>query len=88
MRSALSLVDILGEAKVLPAECQGECVITRRTSAFSWLCSDPGAVGLRRCTVSLHFSIKMTISLNKPKLDNFANEIWMSAERLRGEFKP
>src|SRR6267143_6705151 len=29
----------------------------------------------------------MTISLNKPKLDNLANEIWKSAERLRGKFK-
>ena len=30
----------------------------------------------------------MAISLNKPKLDNLANEIWKSAERLRGKFKP
>jgi len=29
----------------------------------------------------------MALSLNKPKLDNFANEIWKSAERLRGKFK-
>ncbi len=29
----------------------------------------------------------MAISLNKPKLDNLANEIWKSAERLRGKFK-
>jgi type I restriction enzyme M protein len=29
----------------------------------------------------------MTIALNKPKLDNLANEIWKSAERLRGKFK-
>ena len=28
----------------------------------------------------------MTLSLNKPKLDNLANEIWKSAERLRGKF--
>ena len=27
------------------------------------------------------------ISLNKPQLDNLANEIWKSAERLRGKFK-
>lgn len=27
------------------------------------------------------------ISLNKPRLDNLANEIWKSAERLRGKFK-
>src|SRR5437667_5341231 len=26
-------------------------------------------------------------SLNKQKLDNLANEIWKSAERLRGKFK-
>jgi len=26
-------------------------------------------------------------TLNKPKLDNLANEIWKSAERLRGKFK-
>ncbi len=26
--------------------------------------------------------------LNKPRLDNLANEIWKSAERLRGKFKP
>ncbi len=30
----------------------------------------------------------MTLSLDKPKLDNLANEIWKSAERLRGKFKP
>src|SRR5207247_10233395 len=30
---------------------------------------------------------KMALSLNKPKLDNLANEIWKSAERLRGKFK-
>jgi hypothetical protein len=29
----------------------------------------------------------MTLSLDKPKLDNIANEIWKSAERLRGKFK-
>jgi type I restriction enzyme M protein len=27
------------------------------------------------------------VSLNKPRLDNLANEIWKSAERLRGKFK-
>lgn len=29
----------------------------------------------------------MTTSLNKPKLDNLAGDIWKSAERLRGKFK-
>ena len=29
----------------------------------------------------------MTLSLNKPKLDNLTNEIWKSAERLRGKFR-
>lgn len=29
----------------------------------------------------------MSLSLNKPKLDNLANEIWKSAERLRGKFR-
>ncbi|MCG3113221.1 MAG: type I restriction-modification system subunit M [Candidatus Manganitrophus sp. SB1] len=29
----------------------------------------------------------MSLSLNKPKLDNLADEIWKSAERLRGKFK-
>src|SRR2546422_144885 len=29
----------------------------------------------------------MVLSLNKPKLDNLADEIWKSAERLRGKFK-
>ena len=29
----------------------------------------------------------MPLSLNKPKLDNPAAEIWKSAERLRGKFK-
>ena len=29
----------------------------------------------------------MSIALNKAKLDNLADEIWKSAERLRGEFK-
>lgn len=29
----------------------------------------------------------MSISINKTKLDNLANEIWKSAERLRGKFK-
>ena len=31
--------------------------------------------------------LPMTLSLNKPKLDNLADEIWKSAERLRGKFK-
>ena len=30
---------------------------------------------------------RKTNSLNKPKLDNLADEIWKSAERLRGKFK-
>ena len=30
----------------------------------------------------------MSLALNKPKLDNLANEIWKSADRLRGKFKP
>lgn len=29
----------------------------------------------------------MARSLNMPKLDNLANEIWKSAERLRGKFQ-
>ena len=29
----------------------------------------------------------MPLSLDKPKLDNLANEIWKSAVRLRGKFK-
>ena len=29
----------------------------------------------------------MSLTINKPKLDNLANEIWRSAERLRGKFK-
>src|ERR1035437_944808 len=29
----------------------------------------------------------MTLSLNKPKLDNLAGDIWKSAERLRGKYK-
>lgn len=29
----------------------------------------------------------MTLSLNKPKLDNLTDDIWKSAERLRGKFK-
>ena len=29
----------------------------------------------------------MALSINKPKLDNLASEIWKSAERLRGKFK-
>ena len=29
----------------------------------------------------------MSVSISKPKLDNLANEIWKSAERLRGKFK-
>src|SRR6267378_8124422 len=29
----------------------------------------------------------MALSLNEPKLDNLAGEIWKSAERLRGKFK-
>jgi len=29
----------------------------------------------------------MALALNKPKLDNLTNEIWKSAERLRGKFK-
>ncbi len=30
----------------------------------------------------------MSLALNKPKLDNLADQIWKSAERLRGKFKP
>lgn len=30
----------------------------------------------------------MSLTLNKPKLDNLAGDIWKSAERLRGKFKP
>jgi hypothetical protein len=29
----------------------------------------------------------MSLTLNKPKLDNLAGDIWKSAERLRGKFK-
>ena len=29
----------------------------------------------------------MSLALNKRKLDNLADEIWKSAERLRGKFK-
>ena len=29
----------------------------------------------------------MSLALNKPKLDNLTDEIWKSAERLRGKFK-
>src|SRR2546428_13741901 len=29
----------------------------------------------------------MSLALNKPKLDTLADEIWKSAERLRGKFK-
>lgn len=29
----------------------------------------------------------MALSLNKPKLDNLASDIWKSAQRLRGKFK-
>jgi type I restriction enzyme M protein len=29
----------------------------------------------------------MSLSLNKPKLDNLSGDIWKSAERLRGKFK-
>jgi type I restriction enzyme M protein len=29
----------------------------------------------------------MPVTINKPRLDNLANEIWESAERLRGKFK-
>ncbi len=29
----------------------------------------------------------MALSLNKPKRDNLASDIWKSAERLRGKFK-
>jgi hypothetical protein len=28
----------------------------------------------------------MALSLNKPKLDNLAGDIWKSSERLRGKF--
>ena len=31
--------------------------------------------------------VMMSLSLNKPKLDNLANEIGISAERLRRKFK-
>jgi len=31
--------------------------------------------------------VQQTISLNKPKLDKLAGDIWKTAERLRGKFK-
>ena len=30
----------------------------------------------------------MSLMLDKPKLDNLTGDIWKSAERLRGKFKP
>ena len=30
----------------------------------------------------------MSLALNKPKLNNLTQDIWKSAERLRGKFKP
>ena len=30
---------------------------------------------------------RMSLALNKPRLDNLAAEIWKSADRLRGKFK-
>jgi hypothetical protein len=36
---------------------------------------------------SAQLGVLMSLSLNKPKLDNLAKEIWKSAERLRGKFK-
>ena len=38
----------------------------------------------RLCRATLH---PMALSLNKPKLDNLAGDIWKSAERLCGKFK-
>jgi type I restriction enzyme M protein len=38
--------------------------------------------------VLVGFASQMALSLNKPKLDNLAGDIWKSAERLRGKFKP
>lgn len=32
-------------------------------------------------------SLPLNLALNKPKLDNLADEIWKSAVRLRGKFK-
>jgi type I restriction enzyme M protein len=34
-----------------------------------------------------HMAGKMSLSINKAKLDNLAGDIWKSAERLRGKFK-
>ena len=39
------------------------------------------------CIAALTLTNKMALSLNKEKLDTLANEIWKSAERLRGKFK-
>src|SRR5437762_13251968 len=36
---------------------------------------------------SVPVSKPAALSLNKPKLDNLAGDIWKSAERLRGKFK-
>jgi type I restriction enzyme M protein len=38
-------------------------------------------------TPTIGNSSSTSLSLNKPKLDNLANEVWKSAERLRGKFK-
>ncbi len=45
-----------------------------------WLLRDE----VRSCRA---LDLLVALSLNKPKLDNLANEIWKSAERLRGKFK-
>jgi type I restriction enzyme M protein len=54
----------------------------------AWCPAHPSGPSLARGVESLaNHTNKMALSLNKPKLDNLANEIWKSAERLRGKFK-
>lgn len=36
---------------------------------------------------TLNHFIAVALSLDKPRLDNLAGDIWKSAERLRGKFK-
>lgn len=42
---------------------------------------------LRPWSFRKDYNLSMTLSLDKPKLDNLAKEIFKSAERLRGKFK-
>jgi len=59
----------------------------RRTSVTAEITVAAGAEGKNPLRLNNMWELLVALSLNKPKLDNLAGDIWKSAERLRGKFK-